>query len=598
VANPIGKATLNKNTTKGYNILGNIYGELTLLRGLKFKSTAGIQASFWDSRNWAPKYNWAPIPQPNSYLAQSYNKALTWLWDNYFTYEKRWTDHNLTLMAGSSAQANRYDGMNGSIQQFASDATQQLNNGTLLPTVGGTANEWALLSFMARANYSYKNRYLLTATLRRDGSSRFGKDNRYGTFPSASVAWRISEEEFFKPSHFISDLKLRAGYGITGNQNIGNYSFASVLQTVQYNFNGNAATAIVPLMIPNPGIRWEKVEQANLGIDASMFGNRVQVTLDAYIKNTNDMLVPMSVPISTGYSDIVVPSINLGKVQNRGIELAINTENIRGAFTWNTSFNVSYNQNRILKLNDTIPLYTGSIGLNQNLSIQHPGGYPINTFYGFVSNGIFQSQKEVDDYAVQVPGADPNNRTSPGDIRFRDLNNDGKIDDDDRTFLGNPNPRFIFAMNNSFAWKGFDLSIFLQGIVGNDIYNANRIYQEGMAVAVNQTTAVLDRWTGPNTSNSMPRAVFNDPNKNTRVSDRFVEDGSYLRIKNITLGYTLPGNLASRMKMQSARLYLSAQNLLTFTKYTGFDPEVPANGIDLNVYPVTRTISAGINISF
>lgn len=598
VANPVGKATLNKNTTRGYNILGNIYGELSLLRGLKFKSTAGIQASFWDSRNWAPKYNWAPIPQPNSYLAQSYNKALTWLWDNYFTYEKRWTDHQLTLMAGSSAQASRYDGMNGSIQQFASDATQQLNNGTLLPTVGGTANEWALLSFMTRANYSYKNRYLLTATLRRDGSSRFGKDNRYGTFPSASVAWRISEEEFFKPSYLISDLKLRAGYGITGNQNIGNYSFASVLQTVQYNFNGNAATAIVPLMIPNPGIRWEKVEQANLGIDASMFGNRVQVTLDGYIKNTNDMLVPMSVPISTGYSDIVVPSINLGKVQNRGIELSINTENIRGAFTWNTSFNVSYNQNRILKLNDTIPLYTGSIGLNQNLSIQHPGGYPINTFYGFVTNGIFQSPKDVEDYAVQVPGADPNNRTSPGDIRFRDLNNDGKIDDDDRTFLGNPNPRFLFAMNNSFAWKGFDLSIFLQGITGNHIFNANRIYQEGMAVAVNQTTAVLDRWTGPNTSNSMPRAVFNDPNKNTRVSDRFVEDGSYLRIKNITFGYTLSPRLAARMKMQSARLYLSGQNLLTFTRYTGFDPEVPANGIDLNVYPVTRTISAGINISF
>ncbi|MET0463413.1 MAG: TonB-dependent receptor [Chitinophagaceae bacterium] len=598
VANPIGKATINSNTTKGYNILGNIYGELTLFRGLKFKTTAGIQAAFWDSRNWAPKYNWQPIPQPNSYLAQASNKSLTWLWDNYFTYDNKFGDHTITLLAGSSAQANRYDGMNGSIQQFANDVTQQLNNGTILPTIGGTANEWALLSFMGRANYGFRNKYLLTATVRRDGSSRFGKDNRYGTFPSASAAWRISEEDFFPKSDLINDLKLRVGYGVTGNQNIGNYSFASVLQTVRYDFNGTPVTAIVPLMIPNPGIKWERVEQSNFGLDATLFDSRINVTLDAYIKNTNDMLVPMSVPISTGYSDIVVPSINLGKVQNRGVELTISSQNTKGAFVWNTSVNVAYNQNRILKLNDTIPMYTGGIGLNQNLSIQHPGGYPINEFYGFVTNGIFQTQKDVDDYAVQVPGSDPFNRTSPGDIRFRDLNNDGKIDDNDRTFLGNPNPSFIFAMNNSFSWNGFDLAIFIQGISGNKIYNANRIYQEGMAVAMNQTTAVLDRWTGPNTSNTMPRAVFNDPNKNTRVSNRFIEDGSYLRIKNVTFGYTLPKSLSDRMKMSAARIYLSAQNLLTFTKYTGFDPEVPSNGIDLNVYPVTRTLSAGLNITF
>ncbi|MET0392900.1 MAG: TonB-dependent receptor [Chitinophagaceae bacterium] len=597
VANPIGKATINSNSTKGYNILGNIFAELTLLRGLKFKTTGGVQASFWDSRNWAPKYDWKPIPQPNSYLAQAYSKSLTWLWDNYFTYETRFGDHNLSAMAGSSAQTSRYDGMNGSIQQFASNVTQQLNNGTLLPTVGGTANEWALLSLMGRVNYSYNNKYLFTATVRRDGSSRFGKDNRYGTFPSASAAWRISQEEFFR-SNVINDLKLRVGYGSTGNQNIGNYSFASVLQTVQYNFNGQAVTAIVPLMIPNPTVKWERVEQSNFGVDAVLFNNRINVSLDAYIKNTNGMLVPMSVPISSGYSDIVVPSINLGKVQNRGVELTISSQNIKGAFEWTTSFNISYNQNKIIRLNDTIPMYTGSIGLNQNLSIQHPGGYPINEFYGFVTNGLFQTQQDVDDYAVQVPGSDPNNRTSPGDIRFRDLNNDGRIDDNDRTFLGNPNPSFIFAMNNSFAWKGFDLSIFLQGIAGNKIYNANRIYQEGMAVAMNQTTAVLDRWTGAGTSNSMPRAVFNDPNKNTRVSDRFIEDGSYLRIKNVTLGYTLPSRLAAKARMSMLRIYLSAQNLATFTKYTGFDPEVTVNGIDLNVYPVTRTLSAGINITF
>ncbi|MGN6416773.1 MAG: SusC/RagA family TonB-linked outer membrane protein [Pseudobacter sp.] len=598
IANPIGKARLNSNTTAGYNVLGNVFAELTLFRDLKFKTTGGIQALFFDTRSWSPKYNWQPIPQPNSYLFQQYNKSITWLWDNYFTYERNFNGHRVTALAGTSAQTNRYDFMNGSVQKFASEATQQLNNGTTLPTVGGSGNEWALLSFIGRVNYAYKSKYLLTATVRRDGSSRFGDENKYGTFPSASAAWRISEEDFFKDISFVNDLKLRVGYGITGNQNIGNYSFASVLQTVQYNFNGTPVNAIVPQAIPNPGVRWEKVEQANIGVDASFLNSRVNVTLDAYLKNTRDMLVPMSVPISTGYSDIVVPSINLGKVQNRGVELAVNTKNITGEFEWSTSFNVSYNQNKILSLNDSVPLYTGSIGLNQNLSIQHPGGYPINEFYGFVTAGIFQNQKEVNGWAVQVPGADPYNRTSPGDIKFRDLNNDGKIDDNDRTFIGNPNPSFIFAMNNNFSYKGFDLSVFLQGIAGNDIYNANRIWQEGMAVAQNQTTAVLDRWTGEGTSNKMPRAVFNDPNKNTRVSDRFVEDGSYLRIKNVTLGYTLPRFIVQKAKMSSARVYISCQNLVTFTKYTGFDPEVPSNGIDLNVYPVTRTISAGINISF
>lgn len=598
IANPVGKATINENNTRGYNVLGNIYTEINLLKNLKFKSTGGVQAMFFDNRSWAPKYDWQPIPQPNSYLFEQYNKSLTWLWDNYLTYDKVYNaKHHLTLLAGSSAQNNQFDYMNGSIQNFASDFTQQINNGTGQQTIGGSASEWALLSFIGRANYSLNNKYLLTATIRRDGSSRFGESSRWGWFPSGSIAWRLSEEEFMKDIDWLSDLKIRAGYGITGNQNIGNYSFASVLQTVQYTFNGQTVSAVVPLAIPNPTVRWEEVAQSNIGLDASFLNGRMDLTLDAYVKNTNDMLVPMSVPISTGYSDIVVPSINAGKVRNKGIELNITTENVKGPFEWNTSFNISYNKNQVVSLNDSVPLYTGSIGLNQNLSIQR-NGFPVSSFYGFLTNGIFQSQKEIDDYAVQVPGADPYNRTSPGDIKFRDLNNDGRIDDADRTYIGNPSPLFIFALGNSFAWKGFDLNIFLQGVKDNDIFNANRIYQEGMSVAQNQTTAVLDRWTGTGTSNHFPRAVFNDPNKNSRVSDRFIEDGSYLRLKNVNFGYTLPAAFTTKARIQSARIYVSAQNLFTFTDYTGFDPEVPASGIDLNVYPVTRTISAGISLLF
>lgn len=598
VINPIGKATLVENSIKGYNIVGNMYAELTLLKNLKFKSTGGVQASFWENRTWSPKYNWQPIPQPYSYLFQQSNKSLTWLWDNILTYDAYINpSHRITVLAGSSAQNNRYDYLNASIQNFASNNTQQINNGTTLPTIGGSASEWALLSFFGRVNYAYNTKFLVTGTVRRDGSSRFGENNRWGWFPSGSVAWRVSQEDFMKNIEWLSDLKIRAGYGITGNQNIGNYSFASVLQTVQYNFNGQTVNAVVPLAIPNPGVRWEEVAQTNLGIDASLFNGKINVTLDGYIKNTNDMLVPMSVPISTGYSDIYVPSINAGKVQNKGVELTISTQNMKGAFEWNTSFNISYNQNKVISLNDSVPLHTGSIGLNQNLSIQK-SSFPVNSFYGFLTNGIFQSQSEVDKYAVQVPGSDPYNRTSAGDIRFKDINNDGKIDDADRTFIGNPNPRYIFAMNNTFAYKGIDLSIFLQGVQGNDIFNANRIFQEGMSVAQNQVTSVLDRWSPTFTTGKLPRAIFNDPNKNTRVSNRFIEDGSYFRIKNVTLGYNLPKGLIQRVKIQTARVYVSAQNLFTFTKYTGFDPEVSANGIDLNVYPVTRTFSAGINLIF
>ncbi|MCX6219732.1 MAG: TonB-dependent receptor [Bacteroidia bacterium] len=597
LVNPIGLAKTVENTTQGYNLMGSIFGELEIIRGLKFKSTFGLQANFYDLRSWAPDYNWDSQINTESYLSQQYNKNLTWLWDNTFTYEKAFDKHRLGFMAGTSAQENKYNYINGSIKSFASDVTQQLNNGILQPTVGGSASSWALFSLMGRANYSYADKYLVTATLRRDGSSRFGENNKYGLFPSASAAWRISQEEFFKKTSFVNDLKLRAGYGVTGNQEIGNYSFSSSLNTIKYNFNNSVVSAVVPKVMPNPSVQWEQQKQANIGIDATLFNQRVDVTVDAYLKQTDKMLVPMSVPVSTGYSDISVPPINAGKMENRGIEITVNSRNLTGELTWNTNFNLSYNQNKVVSINDTIPMSSGSIGLNQNLALIQ-AGQPINFFYGFKTDGIFQTQAEVDSHAVQVPGNDPYNRTSAGDIRFKDLNNDGVINDKDRTYLGSPNPTFIFAMNNSFSYKGFDLTIFMQGVAGNKICNANRFWSEAMSVAQNQTTEVLKRWTGDGTSNIMPRAVFNDPNKNTRPSDRYIEDGSYLRIKNVTLGYALPKLLLEKMRISSVRFYLSAQNLFTFTKYKGFDPEVSPSGIDNNVYPVTQTYSLGINLGF
>src|SRR5690625_291864 len=599
VTNPVGQARLIENNTKGYNIIGSVFGELDILDNIRFRSNAGLHLNHWDSETWSPAYNWQPNPNPHHYLSRGFNKSVNWLWDNTLTYDAMMgLNNSLNVVAGTSAQHNRFDGMNGSVMEFTSDRTRVLSSGSGDPTLGGTANEWAILSFFARANYSYQNRYLFTATVRRDGSSRFGLGNRWGTFPSGSFAWRISEENFFEQVDFFDYLQIRVSYGITGNQEIGNYSFASELNPILYSFNGGTVSAVAPNRMANPFIQWESVEQFNFGIDFSMLNNRVNVTVDAYQKNTNDMLVPMSVPIQTGYSDQNVPDINAGKIENKGIEFNVNSRNVStDIFSWTSDFNISFNRNKVISLNDTIPLPAGTIDFNYTLQ-RYQAGYSVNAFYGVVMDGIFANQAESDAHARQQHGSDTYNRTSPRDIRFKDLNNDGVINDDDRTFIGDPNPIFIFALNNSFLYKYFDISIFLQGVYGNDIFNANRIWTEGMSVAQNQTTATLGRWNGEGSSNDMPRAVFNDPNGNNRVSDRYIEDGSYLRIKNITLGYTLPVGISQRLNINNVRCYVSANNLYTITSYTGMDPEVPFHGRDLNVYPVSRTISLGVNLRF
>ena len=593
IANPIGKMLSNSNSTKGYNLLGNIYAEITPWEWLTFKSVAGVQALFYDSQSWAPQYDWAPIPQEESAATRQYNKSLTLLWDNTLTFNKTFADdHQLSVMVGSSAQTNTYEFLSGSIMGFISENAQQMSNGTLEPTVSGNGSDWALLSFLGRLNYTYANKYLITATIRGDGSSRFSRANRWAAFPSVALAWRLSEEKFFNKTFALSDLKLRAGYGLTGNQaSVGNYASATVWQTVQYNFNGTPVNALVPQVMPNPNVRWEEVEQWNVGADLTMLDSRLNLNLDAYIKNTNDMLVDMSVPIFTGYSDTNVPKINAGKMRNRGFELGLTSYNFTGDFSWTTTVNASFNENTIMSLNDDVPIY-----FNNNI---HAVGHPASSFYGYVTDGIFQTQQEVDDHAIQIAGNDPYNRTSPGDIRFKDLNSDGIIDEDDRTFLGDPTPDWIFSMSNSFAWRGFDLEIFFQGVAGNQIYNSNRASLEAMSVAQNQMTSVLDRWTGPGTSNTMPRAVFGDPNQNNRTSDRFIEDGSYLRLKNVTLGYTLPERLTKKALMSNVRVYVSGQNLFTLTRYSGLDPEISSTtGNDDNLYPVSRSVMFGLSITF
>lgn len=591
--NPIGPTELNKSQTDGYNFLANLTAELTFTKWLKFKSTFGYDAKFWFIDNFTPKYNWKPTPTEETSRYKSDNKSFTYLWDNYFLFDHTFAEkHRVGLMAGMSAQWNTNDYLNAQKNVFMFDNVHEMDNGEEMYAIGGNETEWALLSYMARVNYSYEDRYLLTATIRRDGSSRFGKKHRWGTFPSVSVAWRASQEKWFPKNDYINDLKVRAGYGVTGSQaSVGNYSYLASYNTSVYPFgisSGNQ-TALVSSTLANPYIHWEEVAQTNIGFDASLFNSRVMFSFDAYLKETRDMLVKASIPITSGFEDTTTTYTNAGKVRNQGIEMSLHTINLTGELGWETNLTATYNKNKIKDLNSDVPYYINQI--NNSYVTMLAKDYPINVFYGYVTDGIFQNQSEVNTHAVQ-PGAEP------GDIRFRDLNNDGVINDSDRTVIGNPNPSWLFSMNNSLSYKGFELSVFLQGIAGNKIYNANNIDNTGMAAAYNQTTDVLKRWQGEGTSNSMPRAVFGDPNQNTRVSDRFVENGSYLRLKNITLSYTFPKQWLQKTSFENARLSLSCENVATITGYSGFDPEVGINGIDQNRYPISRTFSLGLNFNF
>ncbi len=591
--NPIGPTETDKQKTNGYNFLGNLTAEITLTKWLKFRSTFGIDAKFWYADNYTPKYAWKPIATEESSRYKSDNKSFTYLWDNYFLFDYTFAKkHHVGLMAGTSAQWNKFDYLNAQKNIFAFENVHEMDNGLEMYAIGGNETEWALFSYMARATYDYDSKYLLTATLRRDGSSRFGRSKRWGTFPSVSAAWRISEESWFKKTNVLSDLKIRIGYGVTGSQaSVSNYGYLPSYSTSVYplGFGGKEQPALVSSSLANPNIHWEEVAQANIGFDAVLFNSRAILSVDAYIKNTTDMLVKASIPITSGFEDTSTTYTNAGKVRNTGVEVTLHTVNIKGELGWESDLSYTYNKNKIKDLNSDVPYYINQINNSYVTMLQKD--YPINVFYGYVTDGIFQNQTEVDTHSIQ-PGAEP------GDIRFRDLNNDGVINDDDRTVIGNPNPTHMFSLGNNLTYKGFELSIYLQGVAGNKIFNANKIDLTGMSAAYNQTTDVLSRWHGEGTSNYMPRAVFGDPNQNNRISDRFVENGSYLRLKTISLSYNFPKEWLKVLTIENARLTLSCENVATITSYSGFDPEVGINGIDLSTYPISRTFNIGLNFNF
>lgn len=604
--NPVGVAELFDEQTTRYRILGSIFGEYEIIDGLKYKLNVGGDIIYANRFRNIPFYQFEDRrSQDFAELTETNALSISPLIENTLTYSKNFgSQHSLEVIAGYTRQTFSARSARSNGRNTVSDAVTVLDGVNEVPTVGGTLNEFALLSYLGRVNYSFGDRYLLTANIRRDGSSRFSDGNKWGVFPSVSVGWRISEEAFMDDVNMVSDLKLRAGWGQTGFQEIGNYGFQpQLVPTLNYIFNGQQATGVGQRRIVPSTLQWETSTQTNVGLDVGLFDNKLLVNMDYYVKETDDILIPVPPTVITGVSGS--PTRNVGSVRNRGFEFAATYRKSFGDFQYSISGNFATLDNEFLDLGGGQPIVDGQVNVTNVTRIDE--GIPIGSFWGYRMDGIFQNQGEVDAHADQ-PNAEP------GDIRFVDLNGDGVINPDDREYIGDPIPDFTYGLTLNASYKGFDFNMFLQGVEGIELYYGYRYFSAGMLRPFNFEQRTLGFWRGEGTSNTIPRAVGGDPANNTRESSRFIGDGSFLRARNMTIGYTVPTDFLDNFTkgaMSSARFYITAQNLFTITDYEGYDPEIssdvqdqnPGNysrsrGIDANNYPQPRTFLFGAQFSF
>lgn len=617
-ANPVAQAT-TWSTQAGRNKLqSSIYVQAELLKNFTFRSTFGSDLNWNKSSYFMPTFAWGRvINATNTYRVQQ-NTSTYWNWSNVLTYRNRFgEDHDVTVMLGQETNLSEWDQISSSRSKFSSNELYSLNLGDPATASSTEAlGRSAMGSYFGRAIYSYKNRYALTGTLRRDRSSNFAPGHQVGYFPSVSASWDIANEGFMKSaSKNISSLKLRGGYGEIGNQNAPQYAWGTALSPIFVNSSafGTGLGQYVS-NYPNPDLTWEHQRQWNVGLDVGLL-SRFDLSLDVYNKISDKFLFRATYPATAGTGvpnsgtlGIAAPYVNAGKMRNKGIDLSLNYRTAGNkAFGWNSSLVISHFRNEVLELNSQTADITQTLSVNGNPPITKTiVGAPVGQFYGYQVAGLYQNADQLNTLARRSGNAiDAKTGTYLGDIIFKDLNNDGMIDGNDRTFIGDPNPDFTFGFTNNFSYKNFDLKVFLNGSYGNDIYNFTRVWGEEMtSTSGNQMASVLTRWTPENTDTDMPRYANGDPNQNAGISDRFIEDGSYLRIQNITLGYNFSQALAKRLKVVSnMRIYLSVQNAYTFTNYSGYDPEVGAlngniflNGVDLGRYPVARTYTFGINL--
>jgi TonB-linked SusC/RagA family outer membrane protein len=599
IGNPVAYAENVNNKFATLRSLMNAFGEYEFIKGLKLRVNAGVDLNY-DTRDFF-------LPS-DLFLANGQGTAIrsarnrySWVNENFLTYDKTFNkDHVLNLLAGLSVQQFENTNFNASNSSFFTNILGSDNIGigsTTLPPSSARSRK-SLASYFGRANYSLMEKYLFTFTMRADASSVFGNNNKWGYFPSAAFAWRIIEEDFIKDISFISDLKLRTSYGITGNQEIDPYSSLGKYSDTRYTSGATRLIGIAPNNISNPDLSWESTASLDIGLDAAFLQNRISVTLDYYQKKTSDLLLQVSIPRSTGYSTTL---INAGGVENKGFELGLSTINFDGKkFQWSTNANISFNKNKVTNLNGEYQRFVGDLstsvfpGANPGSNVLRVGE-PIGSFYGYTFQGIWQTPAEITASGIT-------NLVRPGDPRYADTNDDKVISALDRTILGKAQPDFIYGLTNNFSYKGLNLNVFLQGVQGVNVLNLNRYEIESGILNTNKLQSVTNRWTGPGTSNTIPKAN-STLRRSTGVTSDVVEDASFLRIKTVSLAYKLPVFKSMMKTVKSASIYVTAQNLYTFTKYTGFDPEVNSFGAsnlslntDYNAYPNVRTFIVGLKI--
>ena len=595
LSNPVAKTLEPIRDDKTTRALGNFFAEYALTDHLTLKISGGADIFYNKDNYYEPRTTFVGAGAGGISRVSTLTSTL-WQNENTLSYSNTFGErHTINAVAGFTQQGFEEEVLNTWSEGFVNDnlafnSMQTASN--TRPTETG-ANSWDLQSYLARINYIFNDKYLLTLTARADGSSKFGENNKWGFFPSGAIAWRLSDEDFIQNTGLFDDLKLRISYGITGNQEIGSFRSLAELQSgTNYILGNELAIGLFPSNVANPDLKWEQTRQLDFGLDMGFWDNRVTVTTDYYFKKTTDLLYNVVLPRYTGYSNSLQ---NLGSLQNQGLELAVHSNNLVGAFTWETDLNFSFNRNEVLDLGPDEELLTqGSFIPDQATVGIIRVGEPIGLFYGYVTDGLFQLEDDI------ANSAQPD--AQPGDQKYVDVNDDGVFNADDRTIIGNPNPDFIFGINNDLAYKNFRLNLFIQGVSGGDLLNVNKSVLEIPNGTVNNSIAVLDRWTPGNTDATIPRATGS---QSRRLKDDWIEDGSYVRVKNIALSYDLPQALLQRINLQRASLTLSGQNLITFTNYSGFDPEVNSLGsnntvlgVDFGSYPNVKTYTLGLNIVF
>ncbi|MEP3386859.1 MAG: TonB-dependent receptor [Reichenbachiella sp.] len=582
--NPLASTDGSDREYKNQRLLANAYAEVSFLEDFTFRSNMGIDHGSGIYDYFLNPYLTSYGRALNGRAENNTNKSQYYILDNTLSYKKTLGKSKLEVLVGAVQQKFMWEDSRVVTQNFSSDGIQTPNAGSEIIEATATKSEKANQSYISRVTYDFNDKYLLTANFRADGSSVFGPESRWGYFPSVSAGWRLSEESFLQNSSLISDMKLRVGWGIVGNDQLDGANRYSYLGLVgggaNYPIGGSPQPGTYPASISNNTLRWEESEQTNIGVDMGFWNNRISLTIDAYLKRTSDLLLNAPLPRTTGFDNAIQ---NIGSLENRGLEFVLSSVNLTGDLKWNTDLNVSINRNEVLDIVGQ-EIFDGNVAGRGEASLVREGE-PLGTLYGYVYGGVDPATGDAF-YINQL-----------GESTFTP-------EAEDRQIIGNANPDFIYGMTNTFSYKGISLLLFFQGSYGNEILNASRMDTEGMTDPKNQSSAVLDRWQQAGDITDIPRASWGNTD-NSRISTRFIEDASYIRLKTVTLGYNLPNSLISKLNISSLKVYLTGENLLTFTDYSGFDPEVnafgysnTAQGIDFGTYPQTRNIIAGLSLTF